>query len=424
MPAGNETFAVRDEKLGTVYDLKPGTMLVVGRPAADHIPDVPCEDKRVSRRHCELHGEADGLRIVDVSASGTFLNGKRIAKEATARGGDRIVLGHDYTFVVLASSRGEESATDASAATVTPDRIPDGRRGAVAGPDLRSIGVRYRVKREIGRGGMGVVYEAHDALRNRPCAIKRLLSTGGASHEAMERFGREAMLGALLGEHPNIVSTFDLGTIPQTGELYCAMDLVEGLSLKWYIKDGIGERMGVRLVLETARAVDFAHARGVIHRDIKPENILVDRQGRARLTDFGLAKALSGTALTATGVAMGTPSYMAPEQVTDAKNVQAAADIYSLGATLYDVLTGSPPYTGKKVSEVISQVLAGRLVPPRVRRPSLDARLDSLCVRALAVDPAARPATAGAFADELDAWLKPTSATGSESTSEGPPLPA
>jgi hypothetical protein len=414
MSTGPEAIAIRDERLGTVYDLKPGKPLVVGRPAADSAPDVACDDKHVSRRHCELHAQRGGqLRIVDLSAYGTFINGKRVAKEGTAKLGDRIVLGHDYTLVVVASADWDKTATDDTAATREPQMQPPlPSIPAEPGAVLKTIGVRYRIKREIGRGGMGIVYEAHDALGNRSCAIKRLLAAAKASPQLIDRFRREAMLGALLGEHPGIVSVFDLGIVPETGELYCAMDYVEGMSLKWYIRDGIDHPTGVRIVLETARAVDFAHGRSVIHRDLKPDNVLVDKQGRARLTDFGIAKALDGHALTVTGTGMGTPSYMAPEQLKDAKHVTTAADIYSLGAVLYDVLTGSPPYTGKKISDIISQVTAGKLVPPRVKQPSVHPRLNEVCVRALSVDPAQRPVSAGAFAGVLDDWLKSASATG------------
>jgi serine/threonine-protein kinase len=413
---------VRDEKTGHEHECPTGARVVIGRPSPDSRVDIACDNKHVSRKHCELFANPDGtIKIVDSSAYGTFVNGKRVTKEGVARAGDKIVLGHDYTFSIneratqAEATRLEEEAeatakmdqplSDASTRAPVPQK-PFADAATVppvsAGGEITAFGARYRVVRELGRGGMGIVYEGFDDLRQKKCAIKRLLGAGKVPPGVIERFRREAMLGAKLGEHPGIVAIFDLGMIPQTGELYCAMDYVEGVSLTARVRAG-GERKDlIDLVIQLARAVDYAHSKGVIHRDLKPDNVLVTKDGVARLTDFGISKALDeGQGLTATGTVMGTPSYMAPEQLADSKRVGPSTDIYALGGILYFALTKWPPYSGRTLRDVLEQLQLGKLVPPRERDATVPKPLDELCRRTLSVDPGARPKSAGAFADEL-----------------------
>ena len=410
---------VRDETTGHEHECPTGARVVIGRPSPDSRVDIACDNKHVSRKHCELLASPDGsLKIVDQSNYGTFVNGKRVTKEGVARAGDKLVLGHDYAFTIheratqSEATRVEEGtidqpppATDAATRAPVPQR-PFAEAATVppvsAGGEVTAFGARYRLLRELGRGGMGIVYEAFDDLRQKSCAIKRLLGAGKVPPGVVERFKREAMLGAKLGEHPGIVAIFDLGMIPQTGELYCAMDYVEGVSLTARVRAG-GERKDlIDLVVQLARAVEYAHSRGVIHRDLKPDNVLVTKAGVARLTDFGISKALDeGQGLTATGTVMGTPSYMAPEQLADSKRVGPPTDIYALGGILYFALTKWPPYSGRTLRDVLEQLTKGQLVPPRERDATVPKPLDELCRRTLSVDPPARPPSAAAFADEL-----------------------
>jgi serine/threonine-protein kinase len=257
---------------------------------------------------------------------------------------------------------------------------------------------------------MGVVYEALHAPTGRRCAVKLLLAGDRASPELAARFRREALLGARLGDHPGIVAITDCGAHEATGELYCVMDLVSGATLSERIAAGLRREEGVRLCAAVARAVEHAHARGVVHRDLKPDNVLVTDEGQARVTDFGLAKALDEAGgLTATGAAMGTAGFMAPEQLLDSKRAGPAADVYGLGAILYAVLTGRAPYVAENTPAVYSRVVKGALDPPRALVPDTPPALDDLCRRALAVEPAKRPPSAGAFAEELESWLKAAS---------------
>lgn len=279
--------------------------------------------------------------------------------------------------------------------------------GKAPAPELGRVADRWRVLREIAQGGMGAVYEGLDEQTGERCAIK-VLKTGRTTPEQEERFRREADLGARLAGHPGIVATTAAGALPN-GRLYCVMDFVEGSSL-WELIDrnALQREQGVRLVVEVAGAVAFAHAQDIVHRDLKPQNVLVTRDGRARLTDFGIAKALDDVhGLTATGQVMGTPRFMAPEQAEDSKRVDPRADVFGLGAILYTVLTRRAPMelSGLSIRDSLRRVLECKIVPPLQHDPSIDRSIDAICRRALDRDPQRRPPSAEAFAAELEAWL-------------------
>jgi eukaryotic-like serine/threonine-protein kinase len=307
-------------------------------------------------------------------------------------------------------------ATQASRDVADDATLGPGRPRGVTVPER--IDERWRIVREVARGGMGVVYEATDERTGARCALK-VLRTGRTNAAQEERFRREADLGARLGGHPGIVPATALGTLP-TGELYCVMEFVEGRSLWDLLRaGGVPREQGVRLVAQVARAVAYAHARDVVHRDLKPQNVLITPDGRARLTDFGIAKALDDVhGLTATGEVMGTPRFMAPEQAEDSKRVDPRTDVFGLGAILYATLTGRPPMelSGLKLREALRRVYECKVAPPRSLDGSIDPAIDALCRRALARDPAHRPQTAAALADELDAWL-----AGDRTVREPPP---
>lgn len=272
--------------------------------------------------------------------------------------------------------------------------------------DLGLIAARWRVLREVARGGMGAVFEAIDGATGQRCAIK-VLRTGRTTPEQEERFRREAEVGARLVGHPGIVPVTAASALPD-GRLFCVMEFVEGRSLWEVIQQGLPREQGVRLVVEVARAVAHAHRCDVVHRDLKPQNVLVTPDGRARLTDFGIAKALDDVnGLTATGEVMGTPRFMAPEQAEDSKRVDPRADVFGLGAILYTVLTRRPPMPleGLTIREALRRVLRCEIVAPRAHDPTIDPALDALCRRALHRDPQLRPPSADALAGELEAWL-------------------
>jgi serine/threonine-protein kinase len=260
----------------------------------------------------------------------------------------------------------------------------------------------YQILEELGRGGMGVVYKAHQPGANRIVALKMLLSSGHAGNEALARFHVEAEAVAGL-HHPNIVQLYEVGD--QDGRPFFSLEFIDGDSLALKIeKVPQPPREAADLVRQLADAMDFAHQRGIIHRDLKPANILVTRDGVPKITDFGLAKRFEdkGEGHTRTGAIMGTPSYMAPEQAQGrTKYSGPAADIYSLGAILYDMLTGRPPFQGTTLLETLQQVQKLDPVPPKRLQPTIPFDLQTICLKALEKEPAKRYATAGALADDL-----------------------
>ena len=270
---------------------------------------------------------------------------------------------------------------------------------------VAAFGERYRVERELGRGGMATVYLAHEPRHDRPVALKVLLPEIALAVGA-ERFQREIRLAARL-QHPHILPVFDSGEIDAGGRplFFYTMPFVEGESLRARLdREGplpAGEAL--RLAREVADALDHAHRHGIIHRDVKPENILVS-DGHALLADFGIAKAVAdaGDRLTATGLSLGTPAYMSPEQATADPRIDARTDIYSLACVLHEMLAGEPPFTGPSAQAVIAKRFAASPLPLRTVRPQLPESVDTALARALALAPADRFTTASEFAAALD----------------------
>ncbi|MEZ6187777.1 MAG: protein kinase [Planctomycetota bacterium] len=267
---------------------------------------------------------------------------------------------------------------------------------------------RYELKREIGRGGMGAVLEAHDRTLGRGVALKVLLTPELASREAKERFQFEARAAARL-EHPNIVGLHEVGD--EDGVPYLVMELVEGESLASRLqREGpLAPREVARIGREVAEALYFAHSRALLHHDVKPANVLLDADGRVRLSDFGLAKDVTGEAASVThsGQALGTPHYMPPEQIRGEKDrVDRRVDVYGLGATLYECLTGRPPFVGQSVGSVLQQVLKDEPAPPgRLREDGLDRDLETVVLTCLEKEPERRYASAQELALDLQRVL-------------------
>jgi len=291
-----------------------------------------------------------------------------------------------------------------------------GNRAADAlGP--KSLAMRrfgdYELLGQIAEGGMGVVYLAQQVSLNRTVALKMIRSGSLATPSEMQRFKREAEAAATL-DHPNIVPIYEIGEID--GQPFFSMKLIEGGSLAERIerarrsratKKPISVSSAARLLATTARAVHHAHQRGLLHRDLKPTNILLDDAGEPHLTDFGLAKRMDGPAVTQTVAVIGTPAYMSPEQAAgDTRHLTTAADIYGLGAILYELLGGRPPFEGNSAVEILSRVRDEEPQPLRKLKPGVSLDLETICLTCLQKIPDRRYSTAQSLAEDLERFLR------------------
>ncbi len=259
----------------------------------------------------------------------------------------------------------------------------------------------YELLEEIGRGGMGVVYRARQRSLDRVVAIKRMVFGPGSSPELVKRFCAEAVSAAAL-RHPNIVAIHEVGV--HEGQHFFVMDYVQGQSLAQLVTAGpLPARRTAGYLKTLAEAVHYAHERGILHRDLKPSNVLIDEQDQPRIVDFGLARRLEGASeLTVTGQVLGSPHYLPPEQATAQRGrVSRRTDVYGLGATLYHLLTGRPPFQAESLAQTLDLVGRSDPVAPRLLNPSVPRDLETICLKCLEKEPSRRYPTAQALADEL-----------------------
>lgn len=279
----------------------------------------------------------------------------------------------------------------------------DAESGGLAGESSRTAD--YEILEEVARGGMGVVYRARQRSLNRTVALKVLLGGLFAGEAGRRRMQSEAELAARL-RHPNIVPVFDTGLLD--GQPFYSMAFVAGRTLAEVVQHGpLAPTRAARYLARIAEAVQYAHGEGVLHRDLKPSNVLIDASDEPHITDFGLAKALDAAPQTLTGGVLGSPAYMPPEQALGrVAEVTARSDVYSLGAILYELLTGRPPFQGTNLAAVIAQVKDADPVAPRRLNPGIPADLETICLKCLEKQPARRYDSAGELAGDLQRFLR------------------
>lgn len=314
------------------------------------------------------------------------------ASHSQAEGGTEVSQSH------LAETVGLEVTRTFYPPTVRDQEQASGLQGSLFGD--------YELLSPIARGGMGIVYKARQRRLNRIVALKMILGGEMASEEQVRRFYAEAEAAAKL-DHPGIVPVYEVGRVGS--QHFYSMAYVEGSSLSAELNHGpFPAREAARQMVAVALAIQYAHERGVIHRDLKPQNVLLDREGCPRVTDFGLARNVAvDSTLTATGQIMGTPGYMPPEQALGRiDQIRPASDVYSLGATLYHLLTGRPPFRAATPMDTIWQVLQTDPVPPRHYVADLPRDLETICLKCLQKPVERRYGSAREFAEDLQRFLK------------------
>jgi WD40 repeat protein len=291
-------------------------------------------------------------------------------------------------------------------------KLPTAARMMLPQPTTAAVSVQgayigdYELLAEIARGGMGIVYKARQVSLGRVVALKMVLAGQFASPSDLHRFRTEVEAAAIL-DHPNIVPIYDVGE--EEGRHYFTMKLVEGGSLSQQVPYLVERpRQAAELLATVARAIHYAHQHGILHRDLKPANILLDASGQPHITDFSLAKLLErDNGVTQEGVVLGTPSYIAPEQASGVrKAITTAADVYSLGAIFYELLAGQPPFAADTPMETLLLVTGADPVPPSRLNPKVPRELETICLKCLEKDPAARYPSAQELAEELSRFLR------------------
>src|SRR6266536_2073792 len=283
--------------------------------------------------------------------------------------------------------------------------VPHSKKAARAAAVLSDFG-DHKLLEEIGRGGQGVVYRAHQKSLNRTVALKVIGLGHWATEAHLKRFRREAESAASL-EHPCIVPIYEVGE--RDGSCYFSMKFIEGGQLDAVAtREVMPIRRAAELIAKVARTIHHAHERGILHRDIKPGNILVDEKGDPHLTDFGLARLVeTESTVTRTMEVLGTPSYMAPEQARgDNEQLTNATDVYGLGGVFYQLLTGHPPFAGGTTYDTIRLLLETEPKQPRLFNSKIDRDLSTICLKCLEKDPRRRYSSALGLAEDLERWLK------------------
>ena len=408
---------LKDKNPVSEYALPPDRPLIVGRAsdAAIHVRDA-----KLSRHHCEVGCGQDGYYVRDLnSKNGTFMNGARVTR-ARLRDGDRIQIGLTR-FVFRGEPAGSSDET-----LLAPPRLCAACGKIVAIDDMgtarqtqeriycsacihltpllgRTVG-GYEIIQLLGRGAMGTVFKAEQLSMSRPVALKVLHRELTADDGAVRRFLREARAGGQFS-HPNIVRIYDMNVAE--GYYFISMEYIAGGDFGALLeREGpLAVQQTLDVVVQTCSALVHAHGKGLIHRDIKPSNLLLGRDGLVKVADLGLAKSLDAagvSGLTSTGTTLGTIAYVPPEQIIDASSVDYRADVYSLGATAYHLLSGEHPFRGRTVTEVAMAIRNDPPRPLRAYRDDVPPVFDQIILRAMAKRPEERYASASEMLDALN----------------------
>ncbi|MBI4614724.1 MAG: protein kinase [Planctomycetes bacterium] len=417
---GIEVVIVEGPGAGSGRVLDGDGAIAIGRSSRN---DIAIDGNLVSRFHARIELSGSVAIVTDLeSQNGIELNGTRVAS-GELRSGDRIKIGEvtiEFRFVEPVEGPSTAVVARERASTELPPRVARSRKNR---PDLwetprppaipplpeELLGRRmgpYRLLEVRGSGGSSVVFLSRHEESDETVAVKVLSTRLSNEEELRLRFAREARLSRDL-VHPGIVRFLDAG-VTEDGLCYIATEFVEGRSVEEILRDAAPLPVGraVGWAIDVSEALAFAHSRPIIHRDVKPGNVVIERQSdRARLLDFGLARFLDadGTRLTATGEILGTFQFISPEQLEDTKSADARADVYGLGALLYAMLTGLPPFTGETRFVILQRVLATLPRPVAELRPDVPGWLARIVERALAKDPAARQQTMEEMLGELHA---------------------
>ncbi|MBM4371565.1 MAG: protein kinase [Deltaproteobacteria bacterium] len=367
------------EREDEVHPLRRGDRLLVGRGEQC---DVVLPGEGVDDAHCQIMERAGELLLVDSdSLGGTFVNGTQV-RRCKLHFGDLVLVGRTPLMVnqglpatpFFRPSPGQGADERACFLGLDPTELSGTSLGG------------FRLLRQLGVGGMSVVYLAEQVSLGRLVALKVLKKDFGGHQKTIERFMREARAGARLN-HPNIVMIYDAAV--QGGLGYIAMEYVEGEDVgRWIKRFGkLPVDLAVSICVQTATALDVAHAAGIVHRDVKPTNILFSRGGVAKLLDLGIAKILEEAFLEESRAGLGTLSYMPPEQTTDASVADHRADVYSLGASLYKMVTGQAPFRARTVPDLVKMIRRAPLPDPRAVNPAISQTLVDVLERAMAKSP-------------------------------------
>jgi hypothetical protein len=406
---------------GHSIQVEGGRTVVLGRSART---DVQVPDERASRRHCAIKLEPERVLIADLrSGNGTFLNGQPIVQPIPLKDGDRILIGSTEIGVGLPVAAAPPPVFPPPEPPAPP--VPCNECGTPLSPYDLELGEKWKNKRfclrchpppeipgvvlerRLGEGAMGAVFKGRDPRNGSELAIKVLKLRGAIQPEDRARFVREASTSAAL-VHPNVVAVLGRGETP-AGILFIAMEFVRGEPLKAKIDRGplmLTEALSISR--QIASALEHAREKHIVHRDVKPENILVTNEGVAKLTDFGLAKSIlmSGlSGLTRPGEGMGTLPYMPPEQIENAVEADHRSDIYSLGATLYHMLTGKRPFSAASNMDFFMKILHEDPPPILQFRSDVPFPVIRLVERCMKKQPQERWQTAGEIVTQLDMLL-------------------